>query len=281
MQITTPRLILRPLTDADTEALARMVFSDKVVMSTMQQDTRTQDAARKWAQLWIAQGGQSAGHVWGDNGIGVFAISPRLAPEVVIGSAGFIMKRGQDGLWKGQFVFALGSAFHDRGVMREAAEYIAPYLHTLNDLSIIYGVYWEGIAPMAQRILRAMRFSSGPRRPVLTEYTADACLAMFRYDLWNLSNAREKDVPLLAVRAASRAGTFAAEGILGKKPALTLLVQRAPKVSPDLLLRVMNTSFDAPGLGYMDFRGPGAKEVPANPLRTPNFSDGKPPQKAA
>jgi len=50
-QITTPRLLLKPIQDEDAPALAEIVFSDPEVMSTMYMDTRAKGSAMKWAKL--------------------------------------------------------------------------------------------------------------------------------------------------------------------------------------------------------------------------------------
>jgi len=266
-QITTPRLLLKPIQDEDAPALAEIVFSDPEVMSTMYMDTSAQGSAMKWAKLWINAAGESARHIWEDGGMGLFGIFPKAAPDFLIGVAGFFMERGRDHRWKGQFIFSLGSAFHDRGIMGEVADALRPRLYVLNDLGIIYGVFWEGIAPGAARILRNMGLSMTGRRPVLEEYTKDACVGMFGYDLWHLEHCLEKDLTLNAIRAAGRAGTFAAEGVMSKKAALTLIIERAPNVSPELLLQVVNASMENPGLPYLEIHGAGAREVPHNHFR--------------
>lgn len=252
--------------------LSEIVFSDPEVMATLHQDTRKPGTAQRWAQLWINEAGEPAKHIWQNRGMGLYGIFPKTAPDLLIGVAGFHMKRGKDKRWKGQFAYVLGSAYHDKGITKEVADALRPRLYVLNDLGIIYGVAWEGISPGFTRVMRQMGMSPGPNRPVLQEYTHEACVGMFGYDLWHLENCLEKDLTLNAIRAAGRAGTFAAEGVMSKKAALTLLIERAPTVPHELLHQVMNMSMENPGLSYMELRGEGASEIPDN-----HFRNGLPP----
>ena len=267
MIIKTPRLTLKPLEPADTAQLAEMIFNDHEVVATMYQDIRRKGASVKWAELWINKAGTPAKHIWEDGGLGLFGIFPNAMPDTLIGAAGFAMERGHDQKWKGQFLFCLNSAFHDRGLMNEVTDALRPRLYVLNDLGVIYGVYWDGISPGGMRALRNVGLSPTGRKPVLEEFTHDTCVGLFGYDLWNLENSPEKDKVLNAIRAASRAGTFAAEGIMSKKAALSLLVERAPQVRAELLLQVMNAAYENPGLAYMEIRGSQASEEPRNIFR--------------
>lgn len=269
-KISTARLSLKPIREENAPALAEIIFSDPEVMSTMHMDTRAKGSALKWANLWIQEAGEPAKKkIWDDSGMGLYGIFPKAAPDFLIGVAGFFMERGKDGRWKGQFIFTLGSAFHDRGIMTEVADALTPRLYVLNDLGRIYGVYWEGISPGPARIMRNMGLSLTERRPVLEEYTHDACVGMFGNDLWNLEHCPKKDITLNAIRAAGRAGTFAAEGVMSKEAALTLIIERAPTVSPELLYQVLNCSYENPGLATMEIHGAGASEKPRN-----HFKDG-------
>ena len=119
---------MTPLRPEHALDLSEIIFSDPEVMSTMHQDTRIKGTAQKWASHWINEAGAPADHIWGDRGMGLYGIFPNNAPDLLIGVAGFHMKRGKDKRWKGQFIYSLGSVYHDPDVAQEVADALRPRL---------------------------------------------------------------------------------------------------------------------------------------------------------
>ncbi|WP_204114698.1 GNAT family N-acetyltransferase [Shimia biformata] len=257
MILTTKTLRLRPLRRADTDDIAKVIFSDPEVVATLAHDTRRPgDAlkeAAKWTDLMAEDGDRD---IWQQGGLGLFAISPLHAPDRIMGAAGFYLDRAPEGVWAGEFFYALGSAFHGQGVMTEAADALTHAFWSLPDAGGVYAVYWDHVNEASGKILRRCGMTETGRRSLRDEYRPDRCRAMFEYDLWRLGQADDMSKPEAVGIAARRAGAAVAEGILEQEETLAELSKAYGAPLPLVATALFRMALDEPGMAYLERRNP-------------------------
>jgi hypothetical protein len=201
--------------------------------------------------------------------MGLFAVVPKQADDSLAGVAGFYMERDERGYWDGEYFYALGTDWHGRRLMSEAADAFAEKLHSMKDLGVIYAGYWDMINEASGRLLARTGLTSKGRKPVTEEYDAERCRGMFDYDLWRLTETgpgEERDNVLL--QAMRRAGAFVAEEVLERDEALKALASHyGSKVFPTDASIMFQAALDQPGMAYLEIRGAGATGQPVNSLR--------------
>ena len=267
MIIETDRLILRPVSKQDTQDIAQVVFSDPGVVGMLAHDIRTQDSAIAEAERWTSIMGIDGG-IWDDGGMGLFAIVLK-SDQALAGVTGFYMERNEHQRWNGEYFYALGTRWHGRGLMSEAADALGERLRSLDDLGVIYAGYWDMINEASGRLLRRTGLKPEGRKSVIEEYGVDRCRMIFEFDLWRLSKAASGDERgSLLVQVARRAGAFVAEDIITKDEALKSLKDRygSPSLTRDAVT-MLEASIKRPGMAYLEIRGAGNTDAPVNRLK--------------
>lgn len=268
MLIETLRLRLRPLRMADTPAVARTVFGDPQVACMLAHNTADPADAMLAAERWTSKMGEDGGgKIWADGGIGLFAVTPRSDPERLAGIAGFYMEPDSDGIWSGEYFYALGRDWHGQGLMSEAAAEFRRLLETHPGIGVIYGCYWDLINEHSGRILNKSGLLPAGRKPVTKEYPPERCRRIFEYDLWRVSGA--KGTPgseTTLIQAARRAGAFVAEGVVEPDDALSRLAEAAGHALPPSATTMFDRAIETPGMAYVEYRRPDVRSAPVNRL---------------
>ena len=260
MRIETDRLILRPVTTADTQAIADVVFSDPNVAGMLAHNTRRPADAFSEAARWTRiMGLDGDGGIWDDGGIGLFAVTPKESDDVVAGVAGFYMKRNTDRRWDGEYFYALGTPWHGRGLMTEAADVFGDQLKTFRDLGVIYALYWDMINEASGRLLQRTGLVPCGRKPITDEYGPDSCLQMFEDDLWRLAEATDAaNRDEVALQAARRAGGFVAEKVINEGTAVQRLTEAYDHAAlPAAVTNMFQAAINSPGMAYFEIRREG------------------------
>ena len=267
MEIETARLTLRPVTTADTQAIADVVFSDPDVVGMLAHNTRRREDAVEEAARWTkVMGSDGDDTIWGDGGLGLFAVIPKGAEGKVAGVAGFYMERNAEQRWNGEHFYALGAAWHGRGLMTEVADVFGARLKSMPDLGVIYAGYWDMINEASGRLLLRTGLVPCGRKALTEEYVEERCLRMFDYDLWRLAecSAPEK-CDAVAVQVARRAGAFVAENVIERENAIQSIGDAyAVGPLPTDFMQMFDAAVTSPGIAYLEIRGDGEVGAPVN-----------------
>jgi RimJ/RimL family protein N-acetyltransferase len=258
MIIETQRLVLRPVSADDTQEIAQVVFSDPNVVRMLAHNTSdpkaVQLAAKRWTKIMGIDGD---GGIWDDGGLGLFAVVPKEANGRLAGVAGFFMERNSSNMWVGEYFYALGSAWHGKGLMGEVADSLGEKLRGLPDLGVIYAIYWDLINEASGRLLTRTGLVQRGRKLVTVEYDAAHCRTMFEYDLWTVGAAkpgRERNNALLC--ACRRAGTFVAENVIEREDAIRALSERyGSETLPSDAVDIFDKALALQGIPYFELRG--------------------------
>ncbi len=268
MHLETARSALRPITSSDTDAIAEVVFSDPDVVCMLAHNTKNPQEALEEARRWTTiMGLDGDGGIWEEGGMGLFAILPKDSDSRLAGVAGFYMERSEQGLWNGEYFYALGSEWHGQGLMSEIADLFAKRLKAMDDLGIIYGAYWDMINEASGRLLERTGLEPRGRKSVTKEYSVERCERMFEYDLWRLNiseRAEKRDAILL--QSARRAGAFVAEDVITKDQAIKALTENSGAKLTSGALKMLEAAIAQPGMAYLEIRGPEAEGPPVNRL---------------
>ncbi|AXI54912.1 hypothetical protein C1J05_10760 [Sulfitobacter sp. JL08] len=269
MIIETDRLILQPVTKQDTHGIAQVVFSDPNVVGMLAHDIRTPESALAEAERWTSiMGSDGDGGIWDDGGMGLFSVVPK-SDQALAGVTGFYMERNEHQCWNGEYFYALGTQWHGRGLMSEAADALGERLRSLDDLGVIYAGYWDMINEASGRLLRRTGLKPKGRKSVIEEYGGDRCRMIFEFDLWRLSKAAPgDDRNAILSQVARRAGAFVAEDIIPRDDALASLKDSygSPSLTRDAIT-ILDESIKRPGMAYLEIRGTGETAAPQNRLK--------------
>ncbi|MEK6216803.1 MAG: GNAT family N-acetyltransferase [Boseongicola sp.] len=269
MLIETDRLCLRPVAADDTSKIAQVVFADPNVVGMLAHNTKDPDTAYAEAERWTKiMGIDGDGGIWDEGGMGLFAVVPKGADDSLAGVAGFYMERNEHGRWNGEYFYALGTAWHSLGLMSEAADAFGKKLGSMDDLGVIYALYWDMINQASGRVIQRTGLSPKGRKPITEEYDAGKCRNMFEYDLWRLSEAEPgKDRDKVLVQVSRRSGGFVGEGVLEKEEALqALAIHYGSKTLTSSATSMFEMALSQPGMAYFEIRGDGERGTPVNRL---------------
>ena len=269
MLIDTRRLRMRPVVADDTAAIAKVIFSDPNVVGMLAHNTRDPDDAYLEAERWTKiMGADGNGGIWDDGGLGLFAVVPKGADESLAGVAGFYMERNENGRWNGEYFYGLGTKWHGKGLMSEAADAFGERLRTLPDLGVIYAGYWDMINEASGRLLIRTGLKPRGRISITKEYSVEKCQGMFEYDLWRLTQTVSEDErKKVLLQAARRAGAFVAENVIGKEDALQKLTAHCSQKSlPPSAISMFERALELPGMAYSEIRSKDETGTPINRL---------------
>lgn len=123
MNLTTERLLLKPVRHADAAEVERVIFENPEIVKGLAHDGSDPEVRRVHSRNWSGFGPDGDATRWRECGTGLYVINDRsgtLAPaNRFLGITGFYLEP-QDGRWGGELFYALDSEFHGRGVMSEA-----------------------------------------------------------------------------------------------------------------------------------------------------------------
>ena len=266
MEIETERLLLRPVDRADVDAIAHVIFGDPKVVGILAHNTKDPADARDVAERWVRLMGRGS-DMWSDGGMGLFALVPNDGDGALAGVSGFFMERDENERWTGEYFYALGSAWHGRGLMSDVADVLGARLRKLPSLGVIYAGYWDMINEGSGKILLRTGLKPAGRKPITAEYSPERCVRMFEYDVWRTANAhRGTERNLVLLQAARRAGGFVAEDVVAKDDAMGRLANAFGGDLTTEALAMFDKARRMPGMAYLEIRGKGETGIPVNRL---------------
>jgi len=216
MELTTDRLLLKPIRHADAGAIERVIFEDPEVVKGLAHDGSDPAVRRSHARNWSGFGPDGDIARWQACETGLYAITDRsgeIAPAGrFLGVTGFYLEP-QDGRWGGELFYALGSAFHGRGVMSEACAAVMARFRALPAPGPLYAVYWRLLNPASARILQRLGFEADGSQSVVDEYGAETAAGIRRFELWRLEQAPASRQARIAEEVAIKLGHIESEGL--------------------------------------------------------------------
>lgn len=225
IELTTKRLLLRPLTMADAPLVETLIFGDAEVAKWLAHDISVPGNAAKFARAWCNELGIDGDNdIWSRGCYGAFAITDRAgefaAPGSLLGIVGFYCADRIDGKWHGELFYALGADYHGRGIMSEACTRALDAYCKLPDAGSLYAVYWHNLNPASGRILRKLGFVEDGSRGAVEEYGLREVLSFYRFELWRIESANDADFERILREAAIKIGHLAFEGVVERGDAL-------------------------------------------------------------
>ncbi len=216
MELTTDRLLLKPIRRADADDIERVIFEDPEVVKGLAHDGSDAEVRRSHSRNWSGFGPDGDSARWHACETGLYAITDHsgvIAPAgQFLGVAGFYLEQ-QDGRWGGELFYALGSAFHGQGIMSEACAAVMARFSSLPDAGSLYAVYWRLLNPASGRILAKLGFTADGSVSLLEEYDADIAASIRDFEIWRLANAAADQKRRIAIEAATKLGHLENDGI--------------------------------------------------------------------
>jgi len=154
---------------------------------------------------------------------------------------GFYLEN-HDGRWGGELFYALGSAFHGRGVMGEACAAVMARFRSLPDAGSLYAVYWRLLNPASGNILAKLGFTAAGSISLCEEYDADTAAGIRDFEIWRLANAAADQKRRIAGEAAIKLGHLESDGI--SSPAVNLAAILAA-LGSERLARELKSNIEA------------------------------------
>ncbi len=262
MELTTDRLLLKPICHADASRVERVIFEDPEVVKGLAHDGSDPRVRRQHARNWSGFGPDGDVARWHACETGLYVITDRsgeIAPGgQFLGVTGFYLEN-QDGHWGGELFYALGSAFHGLGIMSEACAAVMARFRSLPDAGSLYAVYWRLLNPASGKILTRLGFAADGSQSLLDEYDADIAAGIRDFEIWRLKNAAADQQRRIAVEAATKLGHIESEGIASPAENLAALLgalgddSLANRLRPDIET-ALQRGRETPGLAMMRFQ---------------------------
>ena len=216
MNLTTERLLLRPVRHSDAAIIERVIFEDPEVVKGLAHDGTDPEIRRSHARNWSGFGPDGDGEAWRACRTGLYVITDRsgaiASADRFLGVCGFYLEQ-QSGKWGGELFYALGSKFHGRGIMSEACAAVMARFRSLPDAGSIYAVYWQLLNPASGRILEKLGFEADGTQSLLDEYDAEIASGIRDFELWRLRTAPAGEQQRVLLEVATKLGHIEAEGI--------------------------------------------------------------------
>jgi RimJ/RimL family protein N-acetyltransferase len=210
LRIETERMVLRPLSASDVDAVATGIFGDPEVVATLAHDGSTPERALEHARRWFELAGEGSA-AWHESGIGLFALLDRTGHSDggrLVGVAG--ARLDVDGVRR-EFFYALTGAARGRGLMQEAVRAILAAHDRLGVAGPLYAIYWPILNPASERILLSHGFEPRGRLPFLDDYPAERFHEVRQFDLWRLGRATPETLGPVLERVSLRLGMLSVE----------------------------------------------------------------------
>lgn len=216
MNLSTERLLLRPVRHSDAADIERVIFKDPEVVKGLAHDGTDPEVRRTHARNWSGFGPDGSGEAWRQCETGLYAITDpggTIAPAgQLLGVTGFYLEQN-GGKWGGELFYALGSAFHGQGLMSEACAVVMARFRSLPNAGSVYAVYWQLLNPASGKILGKLGFEPDGTQSLLDEYDAEIAAGIRNFELWRLQNAADDERRRILVEVATKLGHIEAEGI--------------------------------------------------------------------
>jgi len=264
MELTTDRLLLRPIRHTDADDVERVIFEDPEVVKGLAHDGSDPQVRRRHSRSWSGFGPDGDIGRWQACATGLYVITDRsgeIAPRgQFLGVTGFYLEK-EHGRWDGELFYALGSAFHGHGIMSEACAAAMARFQSLPDAGALYAVYWRLLNPASGRILARLGFAEDGSQSLLEEYDADIAAGIRDFEIWRLKNAATDQQRRIAVEAATKLGHIEAEGVSTPAENLAALLGALGEAPLENELRAdieaaLKRGRETPGLAMMRYPPP-------------------------
>ena len=218
-ELTTDRLLLRPICHKDAKDLERVIFEDPEVVKGLAHDGSDPDVRHTHSNNWSYFGPDGIHDFWEECKTGLYVISDRTGslapPSEFIGLTGTYLEK-ENGKWAGELFYALGSSHHGKGIMSEACDSVVTHFKALPNAGSLYAVYWQVLNPASGSILNKLDFTREGTRSILEEYDEETAVGIRNFELWRLANSTSDDLPRIAKEVATKLGHLEHEGISSK-----------------------------------------------------------------
>ena len=216
MELTTDRLLLRPIRHTDASDVERVIFEDPEVVKGLAHDGSSPQVRRFHSRNWSGFGPDGDTAMWRECKTGLYVISDRsgeLAPAgQFLGVTGFYLEQEND-RWGGELFYALDPGFHGHGIMSEACAAVMKRFRSLPNAGSLYAVYWRLLNPASGKILARLGFEADGSQSLLEEYDAEIAAGIRNFEIWRLANAATDQQRRIAIEAAIKLGHIESEGI--------------------------------------------------------------------
>jgi hypothetical protein len=132
-----------------------------------------------------------------------------------MGVTGVYLEKEND-KWSGELFYALGSAFHGKGIMSEACDSVVSYFKSLPAADSLYAVYWQLLNPASGRVLNKLGFERDGTHLLLQEYDEDTAIGIRNFELWRLTNSPASKKSVTTEEVATKLGHLEFEGLSSK-----------------------------------------------------------------
>ena len=215
-ELTTDRLLLRPVRQEDAEDIERVIFTDPEVVKGLAHDGSDPNVRRTHSSNWSKFGPDGKYKFWDECKTGLYAISDRTgsvaSPGQFIGITGVYLEEENE-KWTGELFYALGSPFHGKGIMSEACDLVVTHFKSVPNAGSLYAVYWQVLNPASGRILEKLNFVRDGTHSILEEYDEETASGIRHFELWRLANSTNEDLPRITQEVAIKLGHLEREGI--------------------------------------------------------------------
>lgn len=218
-ELTTDRLFLRPIRHEDAKDVERVIFSDPEVVKGLAHDGSDPKVLRTHSANWSSFGPDGNKDFWEECKIGLYVITDRsgkLAPSSeFMGVTGVYLEK-ESQKWTGELFYALGSAYHGKGIMSEACDSVVSHFKSIPNSDSLYAVYWQILNPASGSILHKLGFEKDGTHLLLDEYDEETANGIRNFELWRLSNSSADRKAFITEEVAIKLGHLEFEGISSK-----------------------------------------------------------------
>jgi len=229
--LKTDRLYLRPIVKDDARDLEQIIFEDPQVVKGLAHDGSDPEVRRAFSESWSTFGPDGNFEFWQECKIGLYVItdpSGHLAPKnQFMGISGVFLER-EHSKWNGEFFYALGSAFHGKGIMSEACHSVINCFKSVADAGSLYAVYWKLLNPASGKILSKLGFRTDGTQSLLNEYEVGKIIGIRNFELWRLSCTSEQDIPTVIEEVSIKLGHMESEGVSSRDENISDILDALP-----------------------------------------------------
>ncbi len=217
--LTTDRLLLKPIRHKDAKYVERIIFEDPEVVKGLAHDGSDPNVRHTHSNNWSFFGPDGNNEFWEECKIGLYVITDRsgeLAPSSeFMGVTGVYLEK-EDEKWTGELFYALGTSYHGKGVMSEACDSVISHFRSIPNSDSLYAVYWQVLNPASGGILNKLGFKKAGSQSIVQEYDEETAIGIRNFELWRLANSSGDDKARVAEEVATKLGHLEIEGISSK-----------------------------------------------------------------